>query len=194
MAGILAALPGLFEVTKGIMDYNRQARAEGRGLMTRQRKVIRHGGLLSPAGAGVRKRKYVHHDKVIRNRKRGGRVVKRRRMRKGKGFLSDFVGNVPLIGGILGPILKGIGAGALMPYSRGQKLRGTGLAPMYIAGMRQRLGCGLLMPAGGRLKVSRVKPHYRYVKRGNGMRYKRVHVAGHKMRRGGYVPYTSKMY
>lgn len=188
MAGIIAALPGLFQVAEGIMDYNRRAKAEGRGLMTHQRKVVRKGGLLSPAGGRMRKRP-AHK----RQHKRGGRVVHRRRMHKGKGFLSDFVGNIPLIGGLLSPILKGIGAGvghgALMPYSRGQKLRGKGLAPMYIAGMHQRLGHGLLMPAGGLLMPAggrMRKSHYRYVKKRGGA-VKRVHVRKHKVHRGGYV-------
>lgn len=194
LAPVLANLPGIVGGVEAIMDYNKRSRAAGNGLSARGYKLkSRMGmGLLVPGKRGGR----IRQARRVRGvRRRGGRIHRKRRV--GRGFASDFMSNIPIIGPILGGIGRAIGLG--MKRRRSPKLlmlqtRGRGLSPMYPATMRRRLGSGLLAPAGGLLAPAGGKmrrAHYRYVKSAKkGGAIKRVLVRKHKVRRGGYVPYT----
>jgi hypothetical protein len=150
------------------------------------------------SGGRIRRKRVVHRKRATY----GGRIKMRRpvRHRRGRGIASDIIGQIPLIGQLLGPIVKAMGGRIIM--RRGgrahmMRCRGRGLAPMrykkpYIGqGMltppggtmvlyaKKAAGYGLLGPAGGSIHR---RGHYRHV---NG---KRVHVKATRVH-GGYMPY-----
>lgn len=197
----LQFIPGILDSVGSIMEYNKRAR-EGHGLTTRGYNLRKRMGY----GYGMRKKHVVHDRKIVNKarRYRGGRIAKKRYHRRGRGFASDFISNIPLIGPLLAPIGRAIGLGMKRQHmSMAQRkkvirmlhsMKGKGLSPMHIASMRQRIGGrllmkkgGLLAPAGGMIRKHMRKGHYRYVhKSGSGV--KRVHVRKHRV--GGYIPYT----
>jgi hypothetical protein len=117
MAGIPAALAGV----SGIMDIVNSARRMGG-----KRRVKKKCKKCLPckAGEGLR---YIRRNKLYRRRKR-----------RGRGIVADVFGGIPLLGSILGPIVKAMG---------GKRIRGRGLVDMAIK--RPYYRGGLLAPAGG---------------------------------------------
>lgn len=134
-----------------------------------------------------------------------GRGMKRRiaYRRKGKGMLGNLLGNIPVIGNIVNALGLGMRGRRIMNLARLRSMmRGKGIHSMYNTRfLMGRGGCGgLLSPSGGllgpvgsrklfygsaigagRVKVVRsVRGHYKYVKKGRGIKgYRRVHVRSH---------------
>src|ERR1700744_1484401 len=109
-------------------------------------------------------------------RKRGGRVHyvrKRREMkRRGRGIAADVVGSIPIVGSLLGPLIRAFG-GRVYRKKRVVQKRGRGLAPMQIhypiayGGLlgpgKYRHGKGLLSPTGYGGTVVHRKGYYKYM-------------------------------
>jgi hypothetical protein len=153
-AGI-PALMGL--ISGGIGIANAVKQSKGGRLRRRMRLVHRKvgkGGRLHrlKARPAVHRRKAVapkHHGGAVRHR-----LVKYRQMR-GKGVVADVVSNIPLLGGILGPLIRSFGGklrhrGGMRYPAHHQKLSesirrilagGKGLSPMHI--QHPYLGAGL---------------------------------------------------
>lgn len=79
--------------------------------------------------------------------KTGGKGLTKRILRKrlyGRGVVADTLGKIPLLGGILGPIVRALGGRVKKSYKKKGGLlfpAGRGLSPMYIA--RPYVGAGL---------------------------------------------------
>lgn len=88
----------------------------------------------------------MHRRLMFIRRKRGGRLLKKRRVvKRGKGIAADIASAIPILGPIAGPLIRAFGG--KLKKRRIIRKRGRGLAPMYLS--RPYVGLGMLTPPGG---------------------------------------------
>lgn len=182
MAALLPfAIPGILGLLSSIPSIVSLARGKG-GKLRRVRRVRRHarkGGMIK------------RHKRYLR--------VKHH---KGRGVIADVVGGIPLIGSLLGPLIKSFGGkitqrqkinlmkmlikrkgrglvnqNTKRPFALVSRMRGRGLVNQttkrpFALTSRIRMG-GLLSPAGGKIVIRR--GHYRQLP------HRRIRVRGSGM-------------
>ena len=74
----------------------------------------------------------MHRRLMFIRRKRGGRLLKKRRVvKRGKGIAADIASAIPILGPIAGPLIRAFGG--KLKKRRIIRKRGRGLAPMYLS-------------------------------------------------------------
>lgn len=121
----IAALPSLIGGIMSLVNSGKKLSGGQLMMLHRLSHHPRHGGKIMTI---LRKYHRLHPHRAYHRRKMHKR-------RKGRGVVADVAGSIPLLGSILGPIIRAFG-GKIR-----HRRRGHGLAPMYYA--RPYAGMGL---------------------------------------------------
>jgi hypothetical protein len=175
-------IPALLSGISGIMGIVDQAKRMKGGHLRRYRGGRLMHRLMFRKRYGGRLRKHKYH--------------KHKRYHRGKGMAADIISQIPLLGGIAGPIVRALGGrlhhkgyhkivhtlyGPKLKYIKGN--RGHGLAPMYMK--RPYTGCGMLYLPGVTNRI--IKTHGGRIRRHK--KVHRRHGRGLIAPAGGYLPY-----
>lgn len=120
---------GIPSLISGIMD----AVQSGKKLHGGQLRIL-HRLRHHPRYGGKVRMILKHHHMSAR---RGGRVRRLPHRRRGRGIASDIVGAIPVVGSILGPLIRAFGG--KLRHRKIRHVRGRGLVPMHVY---QPIACG----------------------------------------------------
>lgn len=194
----LTAAGAIPNIIGGIMSAVLAGKKLSGGRLRRHHKKAKRHHMKKGKGLARMKRrggKVKRHHYKKKHVKRGSHKVgypkgmgkmKRRYKMKGRGVVADTLGNIPLIGALLGPLAKAFGGKLKRMPKRNRKaairalihrLRGKGLSPMYIRRPYVSSGCGL--PSMGMI-------HSPHIGGRHGNQHRMSSTIRAILRRGGY--------